>query len=78
MIAINGTVLACSELLCTAQMADKPQNAHAGIDTSNETKLSFSALRILREHHVPTLWLFTLFTPSMMDSMIVRQFMPSK
>lgn len=67
MIAINGTVLACSELLCTAQMADKPQNAHAGIDTTNKTK-----------HHVPTLWLFTLFTPSMMDSMIVRQFMPSK
>jgi hypothetical protein len=57
MIAINGTVLACSELLCTAQMADKPQNAHAGIDTSNKTKFSFSALRILREHHVPTMFI---------------------
>jgi hypothetical protein len=34
-----------------------PHNTHAGIDMSNKTKFSFSALRNLREHHVPTMFI---------------------
>jgi hypothetical protein len=57
--------------------ADKPHNAHDGIDTSNNTKFSFSALRTLRGHHVHTTFIHS-FHSKHDDSMIVMQFIPSK